>query len=148
MKAARKSKYDVDINTTVEAAIPDALAEFETLGEEMRDWFDNMPESLQGGSKGDEVSEAADALEDLGSVDEVPEAVKALPVQYTERQAKKSRAARNDYACTLLRAAIEQIDHWLDDNVKHADHDDVEQFRDEVQDILDNAEGVTFPGMY
>ena len=47
----RKSKYDREIKTTVGAAVEDALNEFESLGSEMREWYDNMPESLQGSSK-------------------------------------------------------------------------------------------------
>jgi len=145
----RKSKYDRDINTTVGAAVPDALSEFQSLGEEMRDWYDNMPENLQGSDKGSQVEEAASALENIEQDIDVPEAVDSLPVRYTERQDKHSRSARRDYAVTLLSAAIAQAQDWLDDeaNEEHDAHDDVETFIDAAQQALDEAEAVDFPGM-
>jgi hypothetical protein len=148
MTQKRKSKYDVKINTNVEAAVGDSLSEFESLGEEMREWYDNMPENLQSGSKGDEVSEAVDALENINTSIDVPEVVKELPVVYEERQGKTSRSARCGYATTLLGVAISQVEAWIEANEGHADMDDVEAFRDEAQNALDEAEGVSFPGMY
>jgi hypothetical protein len=148
--AKRKSKYDRMIDTTVEAAVADALSEFESLGEEMRDWYDNMPENLQSGSKGDEVSEAADQLESIDTSIEVPEAVKVLPVKYEERQDRQSRSARCGYAVTLLDVAINVAQEWMDDeaNKEHPERDDVETFIDDATNAKDEAEGTSFPGMY
>jgi DNA repair ATPase RecN len=50
-----------------------------SLGEEEREYYDNMPESLQGGEKGEQadaaataLEESAEALEELrGSVEEI-----------------------------------------------------------------------------
>lgn len=146
--AKRPSKFDKHIDTTVEAAMGDAISEFESLAGEMRDWYDNMPENLQSGSKGDSVGEAADTLEGISEV-EVPDAIKDLKVEYTERQQKTSRSARRDYACRLLQGAIDEAQSWMDDeaNAEHEDFDAVGSFLDEAQSALDEAEGVDFPGM-
>lgn len=147
MAATRKSKYDVTIDTTLEAAVDDSLSEFETLGSEMRDWYDNMPENLQDGDKGSQVNESADVLEGIDTSIDVPEVLKELPIKYEERQAKQSRAARRDYAVRLLQEAIDAANTWVEGNEKHEAMDDVEAFLDEAQNALDEAEGVDFPGM-
>lgn len=41
------------------------LAELESLRDEEREAFDNMPESMQDGERGARVSECADALETI-----------------------------------------------------------------------------------
>lgn len=50
-----------------ESLVGDAASILQELGEEMRSWHDNMPESLQGSDRGTRVEEAADALEELAS---------------------------------------------------------------------------------
>jgi len=45
------------------AAIESGVQEIRDLAEEMREWFDNMPENLQGSDRGTRVEEAADTLE-------------------------------------------------------------------------------------
>lgn len=47
--------------------IADAKSALETARDEERDYFDNMPESLQGGDKGERASAAADALDEVCS---------------------------------------------------------------------------------
>jgi polyhydroxyalkanoate synthesis regulator phasin len=51
--------------------IDDLKSQIETLTEEEQDAYDNMPESLQGGDKGDAAQTAIDALESaVGSLEE------------------------------------------------------------------------------
>lgn len=45
--------------------VGDAKGEVESLKQELEDWRDNMPESLQGGSKHDELEEAISELLEL-----------------------------------------------------------------------------------
>ena len=50
----------------------DLVGEIETLRDEEQDYFDNMPESLQGGEKGDKAQTAIDALDNaVSSMQEV-----------------------------------------------------------------------------
>lgn len=48
------------------------------LAEEEREYYDNMPESIQGGERGDKAQEIADWLEEAGcAIDEIADTVKA-----------------------------------------------------------------------
>lgn len=60
----------------VKTAIEDAKVELEALHGEERDYFDNMPESFQGGDKGQEAEQAADALQ--SALDSLEEAVASI----------------------------------------------------------------------
>jgi hypothetical protein len=71
-KARRKALEDLS------SQLGGILAELEALRDEEQEYFDNMPESLQGGDKGsdaeqaiDSMSSALDSLEEaIGYVDE------------------------------------------------------------------------------
>ena len=65
----------VAISTTVGDAISTAFGIIEDLATEMRDAYDNTPESLQSSGVGEARGEAADALEGISEVDDVPEQV-------------------------------------------------------------------------
>jgi hypothetical protein len=49
----------------VEGDVADARSAVEELQQEMQDWYDNLPESLQAGEKGSMVSSAADSLQEI-----------------------------------------------------------------------------------
>lgn len=57
MNADRRKRISTLIST-----IEQALSEIETLRDEEQDVYDNMPESIQGGEKGERAQAAADAL--------------------------------------------------------------------------------------
>lgn len=56
--------------------LEEAKATIETLESEERAYFDTMPESLQGGTKGTAAEAAADALQE--TMDELGEAIETL----------------------------------------------------------------------
>lgn len=49
------------------ATLNKVKSDIETVGEEERDYFDNMPENFQDSERGDKADEAATELEDLAS---------------------------------------------------------------------------------
>lgn len=53
-----------------------AFDELRSIGEEEREAFDNLPESLQGGERGQAMSDAADALE--SAADDIENAIASL----------------------------------------------------------------------
>jgi prefoldin subunit 5 len=69
----------VDRIDALKALAADIQTDIETLAGEERDYLDNMPESLQGGDKGQKAEAAADALDEAyesvgeldGTLDEV-----------------------------------------------------------------------------
>lgn len=50
-----------------QAKISEALAEVQSLKEELESWRDNLPENLQGGSKADELDTAISELYEMES---------------------------------------------------------------------------------
>lgn len=145
---ALKSKREA-VSVDLASAVSDAFGELQALGEEMREAFDNTPESLQQGGAGAARGEAADALENFSEPD-VPESVAALSVTITRNQYGRrgpSRSERRDDACAILAAAIEALDS-MDDDIPQQQKDDGETLRDELDNLQSEAELVEFPGMF
>lgn len=152
--AKAKAVRFVDQTTTIGAAVSDAFSQLESLGIEMRDWYDNMPENLQGGSKGDAVNEAADALEGISEAD-IPENLREVEVKYQDDLKARSRSARRDVAVGMLMAVVQELEEKRDEEIQTesddaADErrDNIQQVIDDVQQMIDDAEGVEFPGMF
>lgn len=137
--------------TTLEAVVADALAELQALGEELREWHDNMPENLQGGSKGEEVDEAASAIENAEGIDgiDIPEALRDLRVSYLIRGRARSRSDRRDEAITMLTAAVDALEARVEEQTQaKEDGSEAQDVADSIQAVIDEAEAVDFPGMY
>lgn len=130
--------------------VSSAFSELESLGGEYREWYDNLPEGLQ--DHRSDIDEAASTLENLTEPDagSLPEAVADIAVTYTVSTKKKqSRRDRGEAATSLLTQVVEELQDWMDKNEGDTDvHDTVEAYRDEVQQMLDDAEGVEYPGMF
>jgi hypothetical protein len=149
---ARTKRVPIKHESAVDGIVADAFSTLEELGGEMREAYDNMPQSLQGGDVGSRRNEAASTLEGLSQPD-APDCVAQLAVTYFTMPPKRryvSRSARRDEATTMLSAVVEALDAWMDDdaNAEHDGRDGVDSYRDGVQALLDEAEGVEFPGMY
>ena len=67
-------------------ALSDVLGEVESIRDDEQDKYDNMPESLQSGSKGDAIQDAISSLEDAAR--ELEEAKGALTERNEENQKK------------------------------------------------------------
>jgi len=126
--------------TTVQDLVESAFADFEDLGSEMSDWYENLPESFQDGDKGDALSEARDTLEGL-SVPELNEEIRAIPIFYRPNVNIKSRADRRDDAVDRLRAVVGTLEE-IEEN------SDVQAVVDELDNAIDEADSVDFPRMY
>ena len=63
--------------TEMRERIESARSDLESMQEEEQDKFDNMPESLQGGSKGDDLQTIIDSLE--SAVSSLQDALAAIP---------------------------------------------------------------------
>src|SRR6267142_1688620 len=89
----------------IEDAISTGYSILEELGQELRDWYDNLPESFQDGDKGSTLDEGASTLENLSAVEVSDALAKVLTdeiVTVTPMKKRASRATRRDYAVTLL----------------------------------------------
>lgn len=68
--AAQVMKQDparsrADRLSEAEAEVSNAASTVEELRDELQEWHDNLPESLQGGGKGDELNDAIQELETI-----------------------------------------------------------------------------------
>jgi hypothetical protein len=130
------------ITSTVGAVMADAVSDLTALGEEYREWYDNLPEGLQGSR--DDIDEAASTLENL-SEPGCPQIVSDLPVKYTPLVKKKpSRAVRGNQAVYELQCVVSALEEWLEKN----ENENVSSFRDEIQQVIDDTEGMEYPGMF
>lgn len=119
-----KSYKTIQVKTTIESAIDEAFSEFESLCEEMTEWRDNMEEKLSQTEKYQQVSDAADLLENVQRPDGLPDAMDdseievSIGVKKYKSDGGLSRAARHGNACNHLETAIEAITTFIDE---HAD---------------------------
>ena len=129
---------------TVADAVSEAYSILEELAGEMREAFDNTPESLQQSAVGEAREAAADALEGLSEPNVLDE-LGRLEFEYTEPppKRKQSRRDRRDQATALLSAVIAVVDNVDDENA-----DPAVELRDELDDLMSEADSVEFPGMY
>lgn len=143
-----KSKI-VSANNLILDIVGNAFGEFQSLRDEMGEWADNMSgANMEHLPKYDEVSEARDALENFcDNEPEVPAAFNEVRVDVMENHRKhQSRGDRLSYATQQLVSVVE----WLESDEVTAgpNADDAETLRDELQNAIDEAESVSFPGMY
>lgn len=167
---AKRSYKFVDIKTTLEGALENGRSEIESLQEEMSDWQGNLESgNMEHISKYDEVSECADALEqvvDLLSTDDLLNVLREASidveseVSYQEMtpygKRGPSRSMRRDNACAALSAACDAARELVESyNEKACENDEdeidtgaIESAIEEIESARDEAEGVSFPGMY
>jgi len=140
-------------------AIGEFMADCEELGQEMRDWADNMPESKQGSQKYDEVNEAAETLENIAQEDPVtPDTmsflneVKVTIQDPTPRRRGYSRSARLAHAISTLQIVMMALEEFKSQHPNEKERADQEDVANELHAALEehegNAENVEFPGMF
>lgn len=157
------------IKITVADALSNGMGDLEELRDEVREVYENMPESLQGGERGIKLDEAANILDAIDSCDlsdevtnthmmgddeeERPAAggieFETLDLRSTKK--RRSRAARRDDALELLRGARDALQEALDnDDTVLTDvlDDEIRQDIDSITQLIDEAETAEFPGMF
>lgn len=134
-------------------AIGEVMADVEELGQEMRDWADNMPENKQGGDKHSEVEGAADTLEEQAGNDPVtPEMSFLNEVKFTwqdptPKRRGYSRGARLGHAVDLLNEVIVRLEEYIGDKTG-PNETTAQEVKDALEEIESELQGVEFPGMY
>ena len=136
--------------TTLGELLEDAYSQAETVGEELREWYDNLPEAFQEGDKGERLNEAADVIENAvceKPSDPLPDAIAELPVVFIPGE-PGSRAATLCEAADMMTTVQNELER-LGELPEHAAHHEA---MSETRDTLDNAvselQGVEVPGMY
>lgn len=166
----------VVLEMTIEGAVSDAFSDLESLRDEMTDWRDAMEDKLSHTDKYSQVSDTADALDVVDNTIDVPAEIQGVAIQagqMVNRNKRKgcSRSVRCSNVGMLLEAAKEGAEVVLTDGVDEGDEElpelleediargermlltaelrqAIEQFVDEVSELIDNLSGLEFPGMY
>lgn len=140
--------------TTLADLVSDAFSEIESLAGEMQEWYDNMPENFQQGDKGSEVEEAKDALENISTVELSGEAAKLTTV-YIPAEDIESRGdrindcvARLHHAAEALRDELQTLIDSAPDDAPCKDDEGWGDIADELEGAAQEADGISFPGMY
>ena len=157
---------DEQFTSTVADVVDEAFAEAEALGEEIREWYDNLPESFQDSDKGYSLDEAANGFENLDRPD-TPGAndgdsidVRSVSVLYLPDLEGYSRPRRAAECSGKLRAVVD-----LFRDADHEDEDDrqllgdvweengdlkteINEWLDELENQADEIEAIEIPGMY
>jgi len=141
-KARKKLKTET-ITQTVENALEDAKSEVSALAEEIGEWRDNMDGTgLENTMKYEEVSEAADSLEDLDSrfqyIEIEDDDIKEKEITYYWSHPYGRHIGRS-WRAGMVVAALNAILEVL------PDEDDT---RGELEDIVSEIENMEFPSMY
>lgn len=151
--------------TTLGSAISDGYATLQELRDEVREAYDNMPESLQSGERGSALDETASSLDnevDGDPADELPEYYADVQITYgSNRRKRQSRSDRRDQAVRMLEAAESRLqdlcadleDQMVDDEENARGELDetkrtLEDVAERVRSCIDVATSVEFPGMY
>jgi len=161
-----KKLADENYKITIEDLIGNARGTIEELASELRDWHDNLPESLQEGDKGETLEESASTLECL-DISDLPDwttdadHTNAITTVFFPDLKCESRADRASEASEELRAAAERLREEAqnleqskegatpEENKKRAEQgDELSNLADEYESVADEIQGVEFPGMY
>lgn len=113
-----KVKY-TSVTTTIEGAIADAYSELQELRDEMNEWRDSLEERFSHTDKYSQVSDAADALDQIA--DDAPEVdgpLGDIPVtaSHGRKASTKSpypRWLRRDNATSLMDGAISALEDHI-----------------------------------
>lgn len=149
-KRAPRRRFKVnDATCTIEEGVAGVYQDIGELAQEMREWADNLEEKFSNTDKYQRVNDAADTLENYIDEDVVPEWLShEIVVKYTFISKRRlSRADRCSNACTLAQAIIDKLEEgilWLDADKA----EELVTLRDNLQQLIDDCQGVEFPGRY
>jgi hypothetical protein len=145
------------IKLSIADAVSGAYSSLTDLGQELRDWADNIEEKFGSTDKYSRLDEAASTLEGLNEPT-VPETLEKIEVEIMEAPYKRrglSRPARRDQAVYELEAVVQDLQELIDEKADPKGDaeldtllDDAETLINEIEDLKSEAEQVEFPGMY
>jgi seryl-tRNA synthetase len=143
-QAKKRPPRTIERELSIADAVSEAHGELETLGQELRDWYDNLHENLQGSR--DDINDAADTLENMSEPD-VPEGIGKHTWKFSALARKaRSRSDRRDEATGTLDATIQELERMSEDPEHAADKEAIDQLVEDLNSYKEEAEGVDFPG--
>lgn len=143
--ALKVKKY----TSSVENLIDEAYQVIEELASEMREAYDNMPESLQQGDVGERRNEAADQLENISpNKPDWPSDAPSVDVVFFPHLDTSSRSKRASEAADMLTTAAAELRAYEPEEGDTELKEQFEQLADQLEEDASDLESVDFPGMY
>ena len=153
------SKYKTQKETgSVGDAVSSGFGELESLRDEVQEIVNNASGTgLENTSRIQTFEETASSLDGVDSEPDVPAILEGTQVGYIVMVSRRgtSRAVRCSNAVSALQAAVDAANDFLEvergkPEAERRDEliDEVEEFSNSVQEVIDNAEGAEFPGMF
>jgi len=112
--AVYRELRDQRFTTALEDLVSAAQGEVESLGSELRDWHDNLPEGINSSDKASEIDEAASTLESITFPD-VPEGLCKIKVMHLPALEQDSRPKRSAEVVSMIEDAIGALNAKADD---------------------------------
>jgi hypothetical protein len=116
-----------------------AREELEAIVEELQSWRDNIPESLSGGQKAEQLDESINTIESI-EIPEPNDVIGELRTSYIELHHPKkiSRPKRLLNVASALNACTGL----------ECEDDEYEGFCDDIEEAVGEVENVELPGMF
>ena len=152
---AKRIKIEPRTMSVCDAA-SEAISELTGLGEEMREIYDNSPESLQQTDINQRRDETASTCEGFSEPD-YPKELEDIKVTITDLPAKQhSRNTRSGQAVYMLQECVDTLQETFDELEKkenptkeeESKKNAIESLKDDLENIMSEAEGLDFPGMF
>lgn len=148
--------------SSVESHLDGAFSTVEELGEEIREWWENLGENLQCSSKGEELEECADTLEYIERVEVDLDKIKDLVISFmpTHSSYIKTRSDRLGEAKDTIHVVIDYLQEVLDSQEEDEgdgqpeivltddEKESLEGIIQELETAVEGLEDVSFPSMY
>jgi hypothetical protein len=149
-KPKRTTKPKPTTQLSIGATVGDAYSTLEGLGQEFRDICDSTPDSLQSTDLYDRRDTTASTIENLSEPD-VPEWLSGIEFTWTQwpRSSTKSRSGQCAEATAMLQAVADKLDEMIEANTQSKEqNDEMRTLKDELEEIINEAEGCEWPGMF
>lgn len=153
-KAMKAADEQERFSYTIGGLISDAFSEAEELKDELQNWYDNLPENFQNGSKGDTLQDAISYFDSLSQPD-VPEFIENLKTIYHPPKHRRhvSRADRCSEAIDKLETAKSELEAYIEEHDDGKDetadkNDEAQNLADELDNAISELQSVEFPSMF
>lgn len=140
---------------TADKLMEQAYGEISNLAEEMRSWYDNLPEGLRSSSRGEAIDETANDLERISPQNSI-ELMTKINVYHLPELDESSRSKRATEVSSILRDVSSAIQGYLetqkiedveDTELKEA-LNDLEFIQNQCDDDAEMLEQISFPTMF
>lgn len=138
-----KNRY---YSTTIGELVSSVYNDIVELKDELESWYDNMPESLQGGDKGQILQDSISCLDSVYEPD-VDENISKISVVFVPRIPKRySRSERHSLCVDILEFVSSTLKDALDSDGSL--EDSVMDLLADIEETLMELQNVEYPGMF